>query len=284
MNIGIIGLGLIGGSLAKAIKARLCHRIWAVDVDFNSLKTAFDEGVVDEFWLSLGDIEGDIAADVVFVCTPVSKVYDTVKAVAHRVKAGTIVTDVCSVKGDMLKKVVEEIPHGVYFISGHPMAGMEKGGYFNATPDLFKNCAYLLMPLAAPSDKVDLLTSIVSSIEARPLLIDPDYHDVAVAVISHMPHVISAALLNTTMDSDKDGVLSEIAAGSFRDLTRVSSSSPEMWRDVCLRNKGKILDAIKAFEGELEHFKNILEEENGEKLGDFFSRAKNYRERVISCR
>ncbi|SHF40958.1 prephenate dehydrogenase [Caldanaerobius fijiensis DSM 17918] len=284
MNIGIIGLGLIGGSLAKAIKAHTDHHVWALDINVESLKEALAEGAIDEYRLSLGDSGQTIAADVVFVCTPVNAVYNTVKAVAERVRPGTVITDVCSVKGEELRRVSSEIPDDVYFISGHPMAGLEKGGYNNSSKDLLKGCTYLLLPDGAPDEKVEMLISLVSAIGARPLLIDPDYHDVAVAVISHMPHVISAALLNLTMDNDKKGILKEIAAGSFRDLTRISSSSPEMWKDVCLRNKKEIARAIKMFEDTLEHFRAMLEEEKEEDLAEFFLNAKNYRERVISCR
>lgn len=284
MNIGIIGLGLIGGSLAKTIKAHTDHHVWALDINVGSLERALAEGAIDGYRLSLGDSDQLIDVDVVFVCTPVNAVYNTVKAVAERVRRGAVITDVCSVKGEELRRVSKEMPDGVYFISGHPMAGLEKGGYNNSSKDLLKGCAYLLLPDGAPDEKVEMLTSLVSAIGARPLLIDADYHDVAVAVISHVPHVISAALLNFAMDSDKDGLLKEIAAGSFKDLTRISSSSPEMWKDVCLRNKREIVRAIEMFEDTLERFRNMLEKESEKDLTEFFLNAKNYRERVISCR
>lgn len=281
MKIAVIGLGLIGGSIAKALKrVDKTYHIIGVDINMESLKRARNEGVIDEY--SREFTTGDV--DVVFICTPVNVVYETIRMVQSIVSPGTVITDVCSVKGDIIKRVIKELPQGIYFVPAHPMAGTEKGGYEHSDAKLFEGAAYLIMPGDVPTEFVERIESLIKAMGANPLRIDISDHDAAVSIISHIPHVISASLLNMAMDYDNDGFLNKIAAGSFKDITRISSSSPDMWSDICVHNRKEIINYLRQLEERIEYFIGLLNAARYDDIHNYFGRAKDYREKVLSCR
>lgn len=277
-TIGIIGLGLIGGSLARRLK-RNGHRVYAVNRNEAPLKKAFREGVIDGYATALSDMELLGSCGIVFLCTPVDTIVDYAMRLAGVLSPGCIVTDVGSTK----KKIWQDMaacPEVQCFIGGHPMAGSEKNGYEASTDYLFENAYYMLTPLPHVSDeKTEELTQLVRSLGAIPIRIGPEEHDHALAAISHAPHVIAAGLVNTVEALDSDNqMMHPLAAGGFRDITRIASSVPEMWSAISLENKDELIKILDVFQDHIRQFRNSLQLEEKTELLDFYSRAKKYRD------
>lgn len=282
MTCNFIGLGLIGGSIAKALRQTFPGmRLVGYDLDETSLSMAFEEGVLSGYVTELSDSLFD--CDYLFLCAPVSRNDAMLAELKSRLKDGTIITDVGSVKQTTYKAITEAGLSSV-FIGGHPMAGSEKTGYGNANPLLLENAYYILTPTPEVSgDKVDELKKMVSEMGALPLVIDCEKHDYITAAVSHVPHIIAAALVNLVKDSDgRDGLMKTIAAGGFKDITRISSSSPVMWQSVCLTNTDNILKLLTDYIQSLEEIKDSLIEKSEKEIYDFFDVAKEYRDSFVN--
>lgn len=280
MKVTIIGLGLIGGSLAKAMHDKLgMHGITAVDSDSSSLELALEEGVIGTGLAYPDDSVYD--SDIIFICTPVRQIIEYIDELAPRVKGSCIITDAGSTKG-IITSHVGKLPHPLCFIGGHPMAGTEKSGYVNSMPHLFENAYYILTPArGASQESVRTLSSLLEAIGAIPVVMTPEEHDLAVAGISHLPHVVAAALVNTVKDIDNDtGRLQTLTAGGFRDITRIASSNPGMWENIALSNKSRLLDVLKQMEQKLSDFVGYLENCSSGDIYDFFDSARQFRDSI----
>ena len=280
LKVTIIGLGLIGGSLAKAMHEKLGMRdITAVDRDSSALRLALEQGVIGK-GLASPD-ERVYSSDVIFICTPVGQIPEYIDKLAQKVKNTCIITDVGSTKGAILSHV-ERLPRSFRFIGGHPMAGTEKSGYQNSLPHLFENAFYILTPArGAAEESVKTLSSLVEAIGAIPVVMTAEEHDMAVAGISHLPHVVAAALVNTVKDIDNDtGRLQTLSAGGFRDITRIASSSPGMWENIALSNRDHLLEVLKQMEQKLSDFVGFLENGDSGQIYDFFDSAKLFRDSI----
>ena len=278
-RFGLIGLGLIGGSIAKAIrKAMPDAEIIAYDPDTISVQIAVREGVVNEAAHSAGD-EGFGTCKVIFLCAPVLHNAENLKAVRERLGEETILTDVGSVKSD-IHRAAEQLGLTKWFIGGHPMAGSERIGYRNSKAQILENAYYILTPEAdCPQEKADYMQGFVRKIGAIPLVLNYKQHDYATAAISHLPHVLSAAMVNLVRESDsEDGVMKMIAAGGFKDTTRISSSSPEMWEHICMTNPDNIRFLLDSYIDNLNLFREYLVNGDAEKIREYFARARQYRE------
>lgn len=281
ITFGFIGLGLIGGSVAKAL--RLKHPssiIKAYDPNFDALNLAQSEHVVDEICQEVGPAFSD--CDYIFLCAPVSHNAANLKKLLPFLSKDTILTDVGSVKTDIHDHIVS-LDLQKQFIGGHPMAGSERIGYANAKPSLLENAYYILTPTdMVPAEKVSAFQMLIQSIGAIPLILTYKQHDYVTGAISHLPHVISAALVNLVKDSDsKEGIMKLIAAGGFKDITRISSSSPVMWQQICLTNKDNILDLLEKYIDALNLIKDSISQKEQAQLYQFFDDARNYRESFI---
>ena len=277
-KIGFIGLGLIGGSIAKTIKAKF------PDIELKARATkratiiyAYDDGVI-----SNNDIlpYSDFAdCDVIFLCAPVKANIENLLAVKPYISDKCIITDVGSVKGD-IEKAVAEAGMSSCFIGGHPMAGTEEIGYEHASEHLLENAYYILTNNGiVDAKKFGDFYSFIRNLGAIPLEITAEEHDFATAAISHLPHVISAALVNTVRNNETESqLLKTIAAGGFRDITRISSSSPVMWEHICLTNKDQILNMFDLYIREISKFKDLIAASDGEGINELFSDAKEYRD------
>ena len=277
-DISFIGLGLIGGSVAKAIRSH--HpgmKIRAFDLDSASLEAAKNEGVADivipEF--SASAFEG---TDVIFICTPVLCAEPYVRELSEA-KGSALITDVGSVKGEIFS-LVEKYGLGNRFVGGHPMAGTEKSGYANSFGNLLENANYVLSPAPEVSkERVEELRELVLSLGCRVLVLDHERHDLAAAAISHLPHVLAYSLINVIRKSDdRDNAMHLMAAGGLKDMTRIASSSPDMWEQICLANKDKLLFLMDEFEKELSEVRSELERGDGKALNARFLAGKNYRD------
>lgn len=283
MNIGIVGLGLLGGSLAKAFKKANATNsyIIAADTCLDTLQRAKKEEVIDH--CASGIDASFSSCAVVFICTPVAHIPGIVKQLIRYVPKDCIITDVGSTKYDIVQKVehiLEENNSSAYFVGGHPMAGSEDSGYRYSKAHLFENAYYIITPYAnTPDFIVFIIKKLVERIGAIPLIISPSYHDFATASISHVPHILAAGLVHLIKDSDGEkNLLHTLAAGGFKDITRIASSNPGLWRDICVSNKDQILKMLNRYIDILEEAKDAIENNENEWVYKFFSDAKSYRD------
>ena len=279
MQIGFIGLGLIGGSIAKAIRLSEPETgIVAYDIDRGALARALQEGCIDEAADGLTR-EAFGACDIIFLCAPVSENDGNLEQIAGVMKDGAVLTDVGSVKGD-IHAHIRRLNLESRFIGGHPMAGSEKTGYENADANLFENVYYIMTPTAQTSEEQLLqYEQLIRRMRAIPLVMTPEKHDYVTGAVSHLPHVIAAALVNLVREKDKeDGVMKMIAAGGFRDITRIASSSPVMWEAICMANTEQIVALLDTYIASLETIRNTIREREGGLIREFFSSARNYRD------
>jgi prephenate dehydrogenase len=238
----IVGTGLIGGSIALALRHRGWH-VSGLDADPERTAEALSMGVIDQ----AGD---DLEAQVIFIATPAAAVVGEVGrllATPER-RPDAVVTDVSGVK----TAIVRAADHP-RFIGGHPMAGSEQIGLGGADPDLFEGAVWVLTPTSATDlDAFDRLQGVVTALGADVLVLTPDDHDRLVAVVSHVPHLVAATLMNAaTVGAEQNAALLRLAAGGFRDMTRVAAGHPGIWPDICSETAGPIVDALDGFLSEL---------------------------------
>lgn len=276
-NIGFIGLGLIGGSIAKAIKQTYpSTKLYAHASHIETITNAHKEGIIEnEAFLPL---ETFGTLNVIFLCSPVKVNLSYLEELKPYLSKHTILTDVGSVKGDIHKRIYE-LGLSSQFIGGHPMTGSEKIGFAYSDASLLENAYYILTKDEALDENIlQDFNEIVSSLGALPMILTPTEHDFATAAISHLPHVISASLVNLVKDNDANDVLKTIAAGGFKDITRISSSSPVMWQNICIENKDEIQKLIRLYKEELDAFEQTIVSEDLDRLLNKFATAKDYRD------
>lgn len=247
-KVAIVGCGLIGGSLALALARSDDHEVVAVhDSDAASAAAAVAAGAAARVATSITDAANDV--DVVVVGVAVSNIAETVCAVLDASGPATVVTDVGSVKGPLVAAVEAERPdRASRYCGGHPMAGSERQGFAAADADLFHNAIWVVTPTDATDDDAITRTArLASAAGASPLALAPQVHDTTVAVVSHVPHVAAAALMNVAQNRAADAPVLRLAAGGFRDVTRIAAGSPRVWEDILAENAGAIRDALDAY-------------------------------------
>lgn len=282
LTFGFIGLGLIGGSIAKAIRSRVPDsHIIAFDPNKASLQLAVKEHIADQICLSIDS--SFHFCDYIFLCAPVAHNDENLLVLKQYLSSGTILTDVGSVKTGIHKQI-ETLGLQTQFIGGHPMTGSERFGYPNSDEALLENAYYILTPSEkVPEDKLDEFHRLIESIGAIPLILSYEEHDYVTAAISHLPHVIAASLVNLVKNADsKEGIMKMVAAGGFKDITRIASSSPAMWQQICLTNTDNISKLLKAYIKSLNDIAACLDSRAKDTLYDFFDTARNYRESFIN--
>lgn len=276
-KVGIIGLGLIGGSIAKALKYRCgISDIVAVNRNADVLKQAFNEGIINAYDTNISSVFK--GCDIVFICTPVDKIFDFAEKLTNFVSRDCIVTDVGSTKNTIYNSM-KKIEDKILFIGGHPMTGSEKFRYQASKEHLFENAYYIITPNEnVPKDKVEAFKNLTISFGAIPVIISPNLHDYTVAAISHVPHIIAAALVNTVKALDNnENHMHLLAAGGFKDITRIASSNAEMWKSICIENKNEIINVLTEVENVIKSFKNSLSESYDKEIFNYFEAARNYR-------
>jgi len=279
--IAILGLGLIGGSLAFRLKSK-GHRIVGFDMIEERMQTALHLGAIDLAGESASVAVRD--CDFIFIATPVGVITTIVEEIMDYTSPGAIVTDVGSVKRPVVESIAALNPPFT-FIGGHPMAGSEQGGIAAADPNLFENAVYVLTPLMEEPVEGQGLAELADLIEedlgANVMVVEPDIHDEVVAAVSHLPHVVAAALVNALgQTAGKIPLALALAAGGFRDTTRVASGLPELWADICWHNRAPVLRSIAYLQDELEAVQEALLTQDAVGLQDFFDRARDLRAQV----
>jgi len=280
-EVAIIGMGLIGCSFALALRRAFPEmNICGYDVDEGTLQKSQELGVINRFSMEIDEAVRD--ADLIIISCSLNQIVPMViKAIPH-MKSGAILTDVGSVKEIIVSSIEAVLPENISYIPGHPMAGSEKKGLDGADTYLFENAAYILTPTEKTSQRaIDVLLDIIEGIGARPLIMSPSDHDNQVAAVSHLPHLLAATLVNSaSVLKNKYPDLFLLAAGGFRDTTRIASSQPDMWRDICLNNRRAILEVLEIHEGKMIEVKKSILEEDREGLFSVFENARESRAKV----
>lgn len=276
-KIVFVGLGLIGGSVARAIHEKYPDiKLYATAHHKETIEAAFDDRLIENDELLTDEEIAD--SDIIFLCSPVITNINYLSRIKPYLKPDTLITDVGSVKNDISAEI-ERLGLSDQFIGGHPMTGSEKTGYANSDAAFLENAYYLLTYQSKKAKEiVPFFDKFIKSLGSVTMVLKPEEHDMAVAAISHLPHVISASLVNLVKESDKDDLLKTIAAGGFRDITRISSSSPVMWEDICLSNRDAILKLIDKYSAILDDFKETIASGDGDRIRRKFQSAKDYRD------
>ena len=287
LTCSFYGLGLIGGSIARALRqARPDTRILACDVQEETLRQAKEEGIADETFPVLDESNAPFfcAADYIFLCAPVSHNNENLRFLKKHLQPGSILTDVGSVKAPIHELAEREGLSGC-FIGGHPMAGSERIGFANSKASLLENAYYILTPSSqAAPERVEAFSALVRSLGAIPLVLDYRQHDRITAAVSHLPHVIASSLVNLVRDSDSaDGLMKLIAAGGFKDITRIASSSTVMWQQICLTNSVNISDLLGQYIESLQKVRDEIDGGDADRLYSFFDGARRYRDSFIEA-
>ena len=278
-NFGFIGLGLIGGSIARGLRRSYPDCIiTAYSRTPDNLQPAVDDGTVD---YTADDIDGRFRdCDVCFCCTPVLILPEVFRTLKPVVSDKCIITDVGSVKS-YVQEQADEAGISSLFIGGHPMAGSEKSGYAYASRSLLKNRVYILTPSDnTPKEKTDFMKKIIENLGCRLIITNPKDHDRAVAAVSHMPHLASATLADCIREKDEDGLMKKLAGPGFLDTTRISASSPEIWTQICAANKEHILNSIDSYIDCLKKTRDSLSKEDWEEIGRLFTDGGGYRNSI----
>jgi len=276
-KIGFIGLGLIGGSVAKAIRTYYPdYELISFDKNKETLALAVQEGIID---ISCPAIDDNFkGCSYIFLCAPVSYNTAYLTQLKSLLNPNCILTDVGSVKTSIHEEVIA-LGLEANFIGGHPMAGSEKNGFANSKAHLIENAYYILTPSAKVSaEKVDAYRDFISSLKALPIVLDYRQHDCITGTISHLPHIIASTLVNFVRDTDtKDELMKALAAGGFKDITRIASSSPVMWQQICLKNKGNISHILGQYIEALTQAKASVDAEDENALYTLFESSRDYR-------
>lgn len=277
-KFGFLSLGLIGGSIALAIRqVNPNAKILAYARRQSTLDEALASGAIDKGTTEINGLFSD--CDMIFLCAPVSVNNKFLEQLKPLISDKTIITDVGSVKG-AIHETVEKLGLSKNFIGGHPMAGSEKTGFSNANPMILENAYYILTPTeAVPKEAVAEYYSLVKKIGAIPLILSHKEHDYVTAAISHVPHLVAAALANLVHDHDsEEGIMKLIAAGGFKDITRIASSSPDMWESICMANTENIADLLDDYISSLQTISKAVRAKQKGFTYDLFTASKEYRD------
>jgi prephenate dehydrogenase len=277
----VAGVGLIGGSLALDMRRRgLVQEIIGYGRTEGNLKVARRKRIIDSYFLKEAEIPAD--TDFLMLGTPVQTIVPLTAMFLPRLKRGCIVSDVGSVKGDIVRGMEKLLPAGIHFVGAHPIAGSEQWGAEAARENLFMGRLCILTPTrktnrAALKKMEQLWRSVGSYVE----IINANQHDRILGVVSHLPHMAAFALVNALDQTELDGVdLKRFCAGGFKDITRIASSRPELWRDICLLNRRAVSRSLNTYIRNLERMKRWIERGNGRALDREFGNANEVRKQL----
>lgn len=282
ITCGFIGLGLIGGSIARALKKnRTDIRILVCDPNEETRRLSLSAHVADAVFETPTCALSE--CDYLFLCAPVAFNDANLQTVLPLLNDGCILTDVGSVKTPIYRRV-QKLGLTNRFIGGHPMAGSERTGFLNSKAALLENAYYILTPgCDVPPDAIARFRELILSTGAIPLQIDSKEHDFVTAAVSHLPHIIAASLVNLVRSRDQNGLMKAIAAGGFKDITRIASSSPIMWQQICLTNTDNISELLRDYIACLQEIQRDLDSRDAKKLYCFFDEARRYRDSFIDA-
>ncbi len=277
-TIGVVGLGLIGGSLGAAIK-KYIPKTTVIGFDNNNTEAnkAASYSLVDDVEITFEKLVN--SADILVLATPLLSALKYIRLL-HSYNRQMIVSDVCSVKRPLLQ-AAETLSGNMTFVGGHPMAGSQKSGNDYADPDMFQGAAYVLCPPLTGKIPTEL-TDIITAIGGQPVLTSPEEHDKAVSRVSHAPQLLAVSLLNELQKGeDSEELLLKLAAGGFKDVTRIGESSYTVWKDILAKNKDNIISDISRLIIRLNDYKDALQTGKSETLEKEFDKARSVREKIL---
>lgn len=279
-TIAFIGLGLIGGSIARGLKRDNPNiKIMAYMRTRSKLEQAQKDGIVDTVLTGIGEELRE--CDMIFLCTPVEYNAQYLASVKPYLKPGAILTDVGSTKTNIHEEVIR-LGLEESFVGGHPMAGSEKTGYENSTDHLLENAYYIITPSVRSSqNQIDRLVAVATKIGSIPLVLDYRDHDRITAAISHLPHIVASSLVNLVRDADGPREhMKQLAAGGFKDLTRIASSSPDMWEQICVTNSSNIANILERYIQSLTEILDRIRDKDHKAIHNLFDTSRSYRDSV----
>ncbi len=284
-HLTIIGVGLIGGSLARALRqAKLVGHVTGCNRNEETLKQAVDLHVIDDYSLDIA--EAVKPADVVVIGTPLDTTVKLMPSIVAAMSEHAVLTDVGSAKGSVVSAARETMGDRVgQFVPGHPIAGTEQSGVSASFAELYVNHRVILTPLPETKPEAHaLITEMWKAVGANVINLDVEHHDQVLAATSHLPHMLAYALVDCLAGMEEREEIFKYAAGGFADFTRIASSSPEMWHDICLANRESLLHSLATFTGHLEEIRLAIEAGDSETLLKVFKRAKQARDNFTSAR
>ncbi|GAM07985.1 protein TyrC [Geobacter sp. OR-1] len=282
-RLAIIGVGLIGGSLARILREQgEVGEVVGIGRGRANLERAVELGVIDRYFHD--PVAGVAGADMVFIATPVCTIAALVSQIAPALAPGCIVTDGGSVKGDIVRSCEPLVPSGCHFVGGHPIAGTENSGVEASFSTLYQGRRCII----TPTERTDpaALAKVVRMWElagSNVVQMDVAKHDRVVAAISHLPHMVAYSLVNAVGEYDGCGEnILKYSAGGFRDFTRIASSDPVMWRDIALQNRNSILEMMDLFAGYYARLREMVANGDGAAMERFFVSSKEYRDGIVN--
>ena len=284
-KVCIIGCGLIGSSIARAIrKNHLSSKIVSSNRSDSVNKKVIELKIVDD---SSSDTKKMAeGSDLIIIATPLSSYEDIISKIKNSLKSGTILTDVGSVKENVINLIEKDVPANVSWISSHPIAGTEESGPEAGFSELFKNRWCILTPSKKAQEKdIKLLETFWKKIGSKVDIMEAKQHDYILSITSHIPHLIAYNVVNTSLNiqDEKESVIVKYSAGGLRDFTRIAASNPIMWRDIFIQNKKNISKMIDKFIEDLEDLKKAIENEDGKKLEEIFTKTKKIRKEIVEA-
>lgn len=281
IHVSIIGLGLIGGSLGLALKRDRNVHVTGFDNSYGTMQEAYRRGIIDTIAASLHKAGEE--ADIIIFATPVNTTVRLLKELPNwKLKENVIISDTGSTKAPIMEAAAHLRRKGITFIGGHPMAGSHKSGVSAAKEHLFENAYYILSPAPQVNkEQIQRMQNLLLPTKGKIVVLNAEEHDRMTAIVSHFPHLIASSLVGLLSEQEvQNPFVKELAAGGFRDLTRIASADPIMWRDITTQNKEELLKQLDYWTDGMVRIRQMLEENNPEKIQTFFQDAKEFRDEL----
>lgn len=277
-NITIVGLGLIGGSYAKALRNLNPNKLYGIDVNKESLNNALKMGIIDE-----GFTDGKIAlgkSHLIIIALYPNEAIKFIQDNVLSIKPGAVITDTCGLKQNIIEKVNKILPKTLEFIGGHPIAGKESQGFGCSSKNIFKNSNYIITPNKQNTEKnITLIENMAKAIGCKNVVrVSPVKHDKIISLTSQLPHIVAVSLMNSHIDSNIDD---SFIGGSYKDATRVASINIKLWTELLFENSDNIVTEIEKFENTLTKLKEAIKSKDNSTLEDIFARSSQKRKRML---
>jgi len=282
-QITILGIGLIGASLALSCRQRkLAGTLVGFGRNAANLKKAQERGIIDS---GSTDLKTAVTgSDLIVLCTPVGVLVERVREMIPFLQDGCIITDAGSVKGPLVEEIDALVPKTIHYVGAHPIAGGEQSGLEAAREDLLTGAKCIITPTAnTQAEALERVTEFWAEVGMQTLTMDAHEHDTVFGALSHLPHVVAYALMNTVANvkTASHGDILSMSGGGLKDITRIASSDPVMWRDICLKNKLPVVTLINQFQSALENIKTLIEQDQAEALQETFADANLHRGKLV---
>ena len=279
----IIGVGLLGASLAKACKERdLVEEVAGYGRNRENLEKARALNIIDHCPGDLAEAVKD--ADLIVLCTPVTTIIPLIQNMIARIRPGALITDVGSVKEPIVKEAEKLVPKGVFFVGSHPIAGGENSGLEASTANLYQGAKCIVTPTDKTNNSaLEKISALWQAVGMQIINLSAEEHDFVFGAVSHLPHIVVYALMNTlgSLRTQDNREVTAFSGAGLKDITRIASSDPVMWRDICLSNRNHSLDLIDRFQNKLDEIRSTIEKGDGQALKEEFIAANKYRLNVI---